>query len=137
MLIKSLAVQREAYLKEKYQRQNDLKHALDSQVKNKPTGLPKVVPDSEVFGLNDAKNEKLAVMKKKEVDAFKYHKDLIEQRRREQLLNQLRDQERDYENLERSKEELVLNKIFNLNSEQINLWFQIGIEWIERTVLIE
>jgi hypothetical protein len=46
-------------------------------------------------------------MKKKELDAFQYHKDLIEQRRREQLLHQLRDQERDYENLERSKEEFV------------------------------
>lgn len=100
-----MAAHREAYLREKQQRQHDLKHALDTQVKTKPAGLPKVVPDSEVFGLNDAKNEKLAVMKKKELDAFKYHKDLIEHRRREQLLQQLREQERDYENLERSKEE--------------------------------
>ena len=69
--------------------------------------MPKVVPDGEVFGLNDAKNEKLAHMKKKELDAFNYHKELIEQRRREQLLNQLREQEKDYENLERSKEELA------------------------------
>lgn len=100
-----MAAQREAYLREKFQRQNDLKHALDSQVKNKPSGLPKVVADSEVFGLNDAKNEKLAQMKKRELDAFQYHKELIEQRKREQLLNQLREQEKEYENLERSKEE--------------------------------
>ncbi len=104
-----MAAQREAYLKEKFQRQNDLKQALDTQVKHKPPGLPRVVADSEVFGVNDAKNEKLAQMKKRELEASQYHRELIEQRRREQLINQLREQERDYENVERTKEELVLN----------------------------
>ena len=46
-------------------------------------------------------------MKKKEIDTFKFHKDLIEQRKREELLRQIREQEQDAENIERVKEEYV------------------------------
>ena len=46
-------------------------------------------------------------MKKKEIDTLKFHKDLIEQRKREALLRQIREQEQDAENIERVKEEYV------------------------------
>lgn len=58
-----------------------------------------------MFGQHDAKNERLAVMKKKELETSKYHKELIEQRKREQLLAQMTEQEIDAENIERVKEE--------------------------------
>jgi hypothetical protein len=103
--VNRLAAQREYYLREKEIRKNALKSALDSQVKNKPLELPRALPDSEVFGQYDAKNERLAVMKKKEIETFKFHKDLIEQRKREDLLRQIREQEQDAENIERAKEE--------------------------------
>lgn len=76
-----------------------------SQVKNKGAQLPRAEPDSEVFGEYDAKNEKLVEQKRREIEAFKYHKDLIEQRKREDLLRQVREQEMDAENIERCKEE--------------------------------
>lgn len=67
--------------------------------------MPKVLPDNEVFGQYDAKNEKLAEMKRKELEQHRYNKDIIEQRKREQLINQLKDQEVDSENNEKIREE--------------------------------
>jgi hypothetical protein len=69
--------------------------------------LPKVLPDGEVFGHYDAKNEKLAWMKRKEIEQHNYNKEIIEQRKREALLNQLKEQEKDSENIEKIREELV------------------------------
>jgi len=101
----SLASQRENYLKTKYQKQTDLKNALDTQIKNRPAPLPKVLPDSEVFGLYDAKNEKLTRMKQKEIEQHLYNKEAIEQKKRLALLTQLKDQEVDMENNEKLREE--------------------------------
>lgn len=109
-LAEDLASQREAYLKTKYQRQIDLKNALDTQIKNKPPYLPKVLPDNEVFGQYDSKNEKLAEMKRKELEQHRYNKDVIEQRKREQLINQLKDQEVDSENNEKIREEMRVDR---------------------------
>lgn len=114
-LAEELAAQREYYLREKEIRKNALKSALDSQVKNKPLELPRALPDSEVFGQYDAKNERLAVMKKKEIETFKFHKDLIEQRKREDLLRQIREQEQDAENIERAKEEYRMDRALRFN----------------------
>ncbi len=105
MKFNSLAAQREAYLKEKYQRQKELKSSLDYQVKTKPSGLPRAEPDSQIFGDLDAKNERLALMKKREIETLQFHKDLVEQRKREQLLRQITEQEKDAEDVERVKEE--------------------------------
>ncbi len=105
-----MAAQREAYLKEKEQRQRQLKSALDYQVKNKPAELPKSLPDSEVFGEFDAKNEKLVQNKKREHQAAKFNFDYHDQKRREELLSKLREQEIDAENVERVKEEYKLDR---------------------------
>lgn len=101
----SLTAQREAYLRTKYQKQHDLKNALDTQIKNRPSPLPKALPDGEVFGMHDMKNDKLARMKAKEVDQHLYNRDVIEQKKREALLNQLKEQEVDAENNEKLREE--------------------------------
>jgi hypothetical protein len=67
--------------------------------------LPRALPDSEVFGQYDAKNEKLQEARGREVEALRFNKDKVEQRKREELLSQLREQEMDAENIERVKEE--------------------------------
>ena len=125
-----MAARREAYLKEKTRRQNDLKSALDFQVKNKPIGIPKIFPDAEVFGEHDAKNEKLAEQRRRELDAFKYHKDLIEQRRREELLRQVREQEMDAENVERCKEEFRIDRA-NRYRRMLEMRKELERDWVE------
>ncbi len=100
-----MTAQRENYLKTKYQKQADLKNALDTQIKNKPPPLPKVLPDGEVFGQYDAKNEKLTRMKQKEIEQHLYNKEAIEQKKRVALLSQLKEQEVDVENNEKLREE--------------------------------
>lgn len=105
-LAEDLAAQREAYLRTKYKKQADLKNALDTQLKNKAPYLPKVLPDGEVFGQYDMKNEKLARMKQKEMEQHNYNREAIEQRKRESLLNQLKEQEVEAENNNKLKEEL-------------------------------
>ncbi len=67
--------------------------------------MPRAEPDSQIFGDLDAKNERLALMKKREIETFQFHKDLVEQRKREQLLRQITEQEKDAEDVERVKEE--------------------------------
>lgn len=75
------------------------------KVKHKSEEVPRVQPDGEVFGKYDAKNEKLAESRLREIDAAKYNREKSEQRKREDLLQQLREQEIDTENVERCKEE--------------------------------
>ena len=104
-LVEDLAAQREAYLKTKHQKQHDLKAALDTQIKNRPSPLPKALPDGEVFGMHDMKNDSLARMKAKEIDQHMYNRDAIEQKKREALLGQLKEQEMDAENNEKLREE--------------------------------
>lgn len=87
-----------------------MKWSLDHQVRSKPDELPRAFEDNEVFGLYDAKTEKLAAARVREVEASKFNRDKAEQKKREELLNNLRDQEVDSENIERAKEELVITK---------------------------
>ena len=50
-------------------------------------------------------DEKLSEIRKRERETLLWHKDLVEQRKREELLRQTREQELDTEMIERSKEE--------------------------------
>ena len=72
--------------------------------------MPKVVQDSEVFGELDAKNERLALQKSREIETLNYHKRLIEEKKRVNLLKSIREQEQDAENLDRIKEEYKLDR---------------------------
>ena len=53
-------------------------------------------------------NEKLAEIKKRERETLQWHKDLVEQRKREELLRQTREQEKDVELLEQAHQEYVI-----------------------------
>jgi hypothetical protein len=75
------------------------------KVKTKPSELPRVLPDGEVFGQYDMKNEKLAQNKKREIEGAKFNLDYYQQQKREELLYSLKDHEVDYENIEKMKEE--------------------------------
>ena len=75
------------------------------KVHNKAFQLPKSEFDGEVFGKNDMSDEKLSEIRKRERETLLWHKDLVEQRKREELLRQTREQELDTEMIERSKEE--------------------------------
>ncbi|CAF0878677.1 unnamed protein product [Brachionus calyciflorus] len=114
-LAEELAAQREAFLKEKAKRRNDLKNTLDFQVKNKPAELPRVLPDGEVFGQYDAKNERLMQQKLKEIEASKFNLETVEQRKREDLLSSIKELEQDAENIERAKEELRIDRANRFN----------------------
>ena len=100
-----LAAKREAYIRQKNSRQRNLKNALDFQVQNKPGELPKALPDSEVFGQYDAKNEKLAQNRRREIEGASYNREYHEQQKREELLQNLREHEVDAENVAKIKEE--------------------------------
>ena len=82
-----------------------MKHSLDTLVRTKEPQVPRAYADSEVFGQYDAKNEKLTHTRRREVEGFKFNKEVAEQKKREELLNQIREQEKDFENIERVKEE--------------------------------
>lgn len=53
----------------------------------------------------------MAQAKAREIEAFKYNREKIEQRKREELLTQLREQEVDSENVDRVKEEYIFDLI--------------------------
>lgn len=74
---------------------------------NKSYQLPRAEPDGEVFGKNDMNDERLAEIRQRERDTFLMHKDLVEQRKREDLLRQVREQENDAETIQKVKEEYV------------------------------
>ncbi len=67
--------------------------------------MPKGESDGEVFGKHDMNDEKLAEIRKRERETFLMHKDLVDQRKREEILRQTREQEMDSEMLDRVNEE--------------------------------
>jgi hypothetical protein len=75
------------------------------KVKTKPSELPKAVPDGEVFGQYDTKNEKLAQNKKREIEGARFNREYYEQQKREELLQNLKEHEGDAENIAKIKEE--------------------------------
>jgi PAB1-binding protein PBP1 len=84
---------------------------LFRKVQNKAELLPRAEPDSEVFGQYDQKNERLRALKEKEVSAAKYNRYIVEQRKREEMLAEIREQETDQENVERVKEEFRIDRV--------------------------
>ena len=55
--------------------------------------MPKTLPDADIFGLNDMTNEKIAEIRRREKETLQFHKELVEQRKREELLNQIKEEE--------------------------------------------
>ncbi|CAF0727510.1 unnamed protein product [Didymodactylos carnosus] len=103
---KILANERETYIKNKRLHQEEMKSALDTQVRTKPAGLPISEPDGAMFGLNDMTTDKLIERKKNAMEIFKQQKEIVEQRQREQLLRQLREQEHEARALDNMRDDL-------------------------------
>lgn len=97
--------------------------------------IPRCQANGEIFGEYDAKNEKLAQAKARQIEASRYNKEKVEQRKREEILGQLRDQEVDSENIERMKEEYVGDSRFKSRVEAFRGGFELlDCEWTARTV---
>ena len=70
----------------------------------KPIPLPPREPDGEIFGKNDTTNETLMERRRRAQTLFMDQKDLVDQRKRDNILKQLAEQERDQAILEKTQE---------------------------------
>ncbi|XP_051004848.1 coiled-coil domain-containing protein 81 [Acomys russatus] len=104
-LTEELAAQRVRYLKEKMEETQCYKRALDTQVKNKPSQLPMFEPDSAepIFGKNEGEME--VERRKREQSCMKHQMEAAASVKRNAILNQLVDQRRDLQMLQRTQRE--------------------------------
>ncbi|XP_074648110.1 coiled-coil domain-containing protein 81-like isoform X2 [Tubulanus polymorphus] len=107
-LAEDLAAQREQYLRDKVDQQDQYKKALSAQLKFKPLPLPPRESDSlePIFGKNDVNNEKLLDQRARANDLYKEQLDVVAQRKREAILKRLQDQKEEENVLKRTKDEL-------------------------------
>ncbi|XP_075707542.1 coiled-coil domain-containing protein 81 isoform X2 [Rhinoderma darwinii] len=105
-LAEELAAQRTKYLREKTAQILTYKNALDTQVKIKPGfALPPASEDSEpVFGRNDMTNEKLVEKRGRAQEVYKHQLQAAAERKRLTILNDLVQQRKEADMLQRSKE---------------------------------
>jgi hypothetical protein len=75
------------------------------KVQNKPLQLPKAEPENEYIGKNDMNQEKWIAKQMHNREIAKVQKNQIEERKRDELLRQIREQEEDAENILRDKHE--------------------------------
>ncbi|CAF1282917.1 unnamed protein product, partial [Didymodactylos carnosus] len=106
-LAEQLASEREAFIRNKRLKQEEMKNALDTQIRTKPVGLPVSESDGPIFGMNDMTTNKLIERRKNATETFKHQKEIVEQRQREQLLKQLREQEYEAHALDVMKDDLL------------------------------
>ncbi|XP_052033585.1 coiled-coil domain-containing protein 81 isoform X2 [Apodemus sylvaticus] len=109
-LTEELAAQRAQYLKEKMEETQHYKRALDAQVKNKPSQLPMFEPDSAepIFGKNEG--EKESEKRKREQSCMKHQMEAAASHKRSTILNQLVDQRRDLQMLQRTQREHLADR---------------------------
>ncbi|XP_069828101.1 coiled-coil domain-containing protein 81 [Dendropsophus ebraccatus] len=112
-LAEELAAQRAKYLREKNEQLQAYKNALDTQVKIKPSfALPPAVEDTEpVFGRNDMTNEKLAERKRRAQEVAKHQLQATAEHKRLAILNDLVQQRKEADMLQRSKELLLSDRV--------------------------
>ena len=103
-----LAQERETYIRNKRLHQEEMKSTLDNQVRSKPSGLPASEVATPYFGLNDMPIERLHERRAQAMDIFRQQKEVVEQRQRQQLLKQMREQEYESRSLDAVKDEYVL-----------------------------
>ncbi|XP_063807442.1 coiled-coil domain-containing protein 81 isoform X2 [Pseudophryne corroboree] len=111
-LAEELAAQRAKYLREKTEQMVLYKSALDTQMKIKPHFVPP--PDAEdtqpIFGRNDMTNEKLAVKKRRAQEVSKHQLQTAADLERLAILNDLVQQRKEADMLQRCKEQLSLDR---------------------------
>ncbi|KAM6448141.1 coiled-coil domain-containing protein 81 isoform 1-T1 [Liasis olivaceus] len=129
-LAEELAAQRAKYLKEKMEEKQIYKRALDMQVKLKPTPLPEYVPDSTeaIFGKNDMNEEKMEERRQRAREYSKSQLQAAADRKRTAILNQLVDQRRAADMIQRAKKQWMaekserMEKIFQMNLAMQEDW---------------
>ncbi|KAM3934534.1 coiled-coil domain-containing protein 81 [Leptodactylus fuscus] len=111
-LAEELAAQRAKYLREKTEQIQSYKIALDTQVKMKPSfALPPASEDPEpVFGRNDMTNEKLVERKRRAQEVSKHQLQVASEQKRLAILNDLVQQRKEADMLQRSKELLLSDR---------------------------
>ncbi|XP_012869505.1 PREDICTED: coiled-coil domain-containing protein 81 isoform X1 [Dipodomys ordii] len=117
-LTEELAKQRAKYLKDKMEETQCYKRALDAQVKNKPSQLPMFEPDSfePIFGKEDI--DHLIERRMKEQNCMKHQLEAASIHKKNIILNQLMEQRRDLEMLQRTHRERLADRAAEL--EQVN-----------------
>ncbi|XP_067424751.1 coiled-coil domain-containing protein 81 isoform X2 [Emydura macquarii macquarii] len=129
-LAEELAAQRAKYLKGKMEEMECYKRALDTQVKMKPMQLPVCEPDSAdlIFGKSDMTNEKLTEKRQRAQEFYKHQLHSAAQRKRTAILNQLVEQRREADALQRAKREWIADrgaqfeKMFKVNLAMQDDW---------------
>ncbi|XP_075402538.1 coiled-coil domain-containing protein 81 [Tenrec ecaudatus] len=105
-----LAAQRAKYLKDKMEESQCYKRALDAQIKNKPFRLPVFEPDSvePIFGKQG--DELLIERRNREQKYMKHQLEAAAAQKRKVILNQMADQRRDLQMLERTHKEFLKDR---------------------------
>ncbi|XP_073518131.1 coiled-coil domain-containing protein 81 [Phyllobates terribilis] len=111
-LAEELAAQRSKYLREKAEQVVCYKDALDTQVKIKPGfALPPATEDAEpVFGQNDMTNDKLVDRKRRAQEVYQHQLQAAAERKRLAVLNDLVQQRKEADMLQRAKERLLSDR---------------------------
>ncbi|KXJ13436.1 coiled-coil domain-containing protein 81 [Exaiptasia diaphana] len=111
-LAEDLALQREQYLREKKITSDLYKKALDTQVRFKPLPIPALEPDSSgpIFGIHDVTEEKLEEQRRRARKLYREQLDMVSQKKREAILNDLRNQKEEVDMLERTKRDIILDR---------------------------
>ncbi|XP_055139142.1 coiled-coil domain-containing protein 81 isoform X3 [Symphalangus syndactylus] len=117
-LTEELAAQRAKFLKDKMEETQCYKRALDAQIKNKPSRLPRFEPDSSepIFGKNEG--ELMVEKQKREQNYMKHQLEAAANHKRKAILHQLVDQRRDLQMLQRTQREHLADRTTEL--ERVN-----------------
>ncbi|XP_070605670.1 coiled-coil domain-containing protein 81 isoform X1 [Erythrolamprus reginae] len=122
-LAEELAAQRVKYIREKLDENQNYKTALDTQIKLRPAPLPEFVPDSTeiIFGRNDMNEEKMEERRKRAREYSKYQLQAVADRKRAAILNQLVDQRKATNMIQKAKQQWIaekgerLERLFQMN----------------------
>nr|CAB3228716.1 coiled-coil domain-containing protein 81 [Phallusia mammillata] len=112
-LAEDLASQREHYLKAKADQISQYQRALSAQIKRKPLPLPKAESDSKepIFGRFDSTNEKLLEQRERAKALLRSQLDMVSEKKKSSILQHLTKQKEESEMLDRTKKELVEDRI--------------------------
>ncbi|KAM5317724.1 coiled-coil domain-containing protein 81 [Glossophaga mutica] len=109
-LTEELAAQRAKYIKDKMEETECYKRALNAQIKNKFPQLPAFEPDSSepIFGNNE--DELVWEKRVREQNYMKHQLETAASRKRKAILNQLVDQKRDLQMLQKTQKEHLADR---------------------------
>ncbi|XP_053160355.1 coiled-coil domain-containing protein 81 isoform X2 [Hemicordylus capensis] len=111
-LAEELAAQRTKFLKDKVEEMQRYKRALDTQIKLRPAPMPPCEPDSAgvIFGKDDMSQEKMEERRKRAREYSEHQLQAAADRKRAAILNQLVDQRKAADMLQRAREQWIAEK---------------------------